>query len=153
MHKGVSDIAAGGFIGGVALLFLPETIALEGVSAVLPQLLVFGMLLGSAYLIILGVVRKMKSGRAEEEGEPTSMSRICIIGAGSIAYVLAAPVLGFYVSSFTFLFIMATILLKHDGSKAKAAVLNFIFAVLMCLVVWGGFDVLLSVPTPPGILF
>lgn len=153
MHKGVSDIAAGGFIGGVALLFLPETIALEGVSAVLPQLLVYGMLLGSAYLIVLGVVRRVKSAQAEEEEEPASMSRICIIGAGSLAYVLAAPILGFYASSFTFLFVMATILLKHDGSKVKGALLNVMFAVIMCLFVWGGFDVLLSVPTPQGLLF
>ena len=113
------------------------------------------MLLGSAYLICKGIVLKVKNKQetSEKDDEPVSFSRIGIICAGSFGYVLATPELGFYASSALFLFTMATLLLKHNGNIVKAAAVNICFAVFMCAVVWGGFNVLLSVPTPEGCLF
>jgi hypothetical protein len=152
MRKGTSDLAAGAFFVGVGLVFLPETLTLEGVSAVLPELLVAGLLLGGVYLLALGAYRRLKTA-GTEESEPSSIPRILIIGIGSVAYVLAAPVLGFYASSFVFLFIMASILAVHDTGKVKAALTNIVFACIMCAFVWTSFNYLLSVPTPEGILF
>jgi len=155
MHKGVSDIAAGVFTGAVSLLFMTQMSELEGEVVLLPQLLIYGMLLGSVYVICKGIVLRVRSSKIaeKEDDEPVSFSRIGIICAGSIGYVLAAPIIGFYVSSAVFLFVMATLLLKHNGSIIKAAILNICFAAFMCAVVWGGFNVLLSVPTPQGCFF
>jgi len=155
MRKAVSDIAAGVFTSAVGLLFHTQMSELEGDTALLPKLLIYGLLLGGVYLIGKGIVLKMRNIKeaAKEDDEPVSFSRIGIICAGSIGYVLAAPVIGFYVSSAVFLFVMATLLLKHNGSIIKAAILNICFAAFMCAVVWGGFNVLLSVPTPQGLFF
>lgn len=153
MHKGITDVSAGVFIAVTALLFLSQSTDLEGVSAILPHMLIIFMLIGSVYLIALGIVRLFKNSDATEEAEPVALNRIWIIGIGSIVYILLIPILGFYVTSGCFLFIMATILLNGSKNKKKAAALNLIFAVVLCVVVWGGFNVLLSVPTPAGILF
>jgi len=152
MRKGTSDLAAGAFFTGVGLVFLPETLTLEGVSAVLPELLVTGLLIGGVYLLALGAYWRMKT-RELEASEPSSIPRILIIGIGSVGYVLAAPVLGFYASSFVFLSIMAMILSQHEGGKAKAVLVSVVFACIMCVFVWSSFNYMLSVPTPEGILF
>lgn len=155
MRRYASDIAAGVFVAAVGLLFLTQTGELEGDTALLPLLLIYGLLLGGAYLICKGIVLRLQRAKeaAKEDEEPVSFSRIGIICAGSLGYALAAPVIGFYVSSAVFLFVMATLLLKHSGGWLKATVLNLCFAAFMCAVVWGGFNVLLSVPTPEGLFF
>ena len=85
--------------------------------------------------------------------EPVAVKRVVMISVLSIAYALVIPVLGFYSTSILFLFGAAMVLSDTGGLSAKTAVSACMLTAIMCLSVWGGFTLLLHVPTPEGLLF
>jgi len=155
MRKGTTDLGAGGFMLVFALLFLSRSGGLTGVSWLFPRALIIVMGLGGLYLLITGIFRLRKAEKEEEE-EPVAGHRVLFISVLSIVYLLCIPWLGFYASSFLFLFASA-MALGGDAQKTvkghKRAVVSVAFSVLLCVLVWGGFNILLSVPTPAGLLF
>ena len=152
MRKGFTDIGAGLFMLLVATAFLLQSGDLSGVSWLFPRALMTVMFLGGVYLIGLGAVR-VRAGGHDEHEEPIASHRILIISISSIVYGLLIPWLGFYVSSALFLFGMAMTLGGKEGGKGKATLYSLVFAILLCVLVWGGFNVLLAVPTPKGQFF
>ena len=152
MRNGITDMGSGVFSILIATLFYTQTGDLSGVSLLYPQLLLGFIFIAGVFLLIQGLIKFRKGGVAED-GEPVTMSRVFLISIFAIAYVAIIPVLGFYAGSVIFLF-GASMLLNDAGyGKGKAIMASCLLTVIMCLCVWGGFALLLGVPTPQGLLF
>ncbi|MBG0777549.1 MAG: tripartite tricarboxylate transporter TctB family protein [Desulfovibrionaceae bacterium] len=148
MTRKTADILSGlGFLI-LAAAFWAAGCDLTGISRIFPTMLEIFMALGGVALVLNG----LRKGLTEMacEGTPT-WRRIWLITASSILYVACMPLIGFYVSSALFLFIMAMVLgtrrdLAHAGLAAA-------FSVGLCVLVYVVFRMLLLVPTPAGALF
>ena len=153
MRSSVTDITSGLFVLLMASLFHFQSGDLEGVSRMYPQMLIIFMTLGGLYILFQGLLKRRKGCDTESNEEPASMKRILQIAAGAIAYVLVISVLGFYVTTAVFLFGMALLLNDAGWGLRKNMQAAILLAAIMCFFVWGGFHLLLGVPTPEGILF
>ena len=154
MRSGVVDLAAGVFSLLFATAFYAQSGELKGVGHDYPLGLIIFIFLGGLYLLALGIHKRL-SGRDSipVDAEPTAYSRVAVIAAASIAYVLLISLLGFYTASMFFLFGSAMALNDAGWSWQKSAMAACALTVIMCLAVWLGFAKLLLVPTPEGWLF
>jgi hypothetical protein len=150
MRSRTTDIAAGFAVLGVAGLFHSQSTDLTGVSLLFPRMLIIFMTLGGIFLVISGA---LKSKTAKTDDEPVNVQRVVIISIGSILYVLLIPLLGFYPASILFLFGSAMILGDANPNTTRKAAISAAFAAVICLAVWLGFALMLSVPTPQSVLF
>jgi hypothetical protein len=150
MRSRTTDIAAGLASLAFAGMFQAQAGELEGVSLLFPRMLIIFLTLGGAYLVIKGILR---GAAASQESEPVNVRRVVTISAGSVIYVLAIPLLGFYPASALFLFAMAMILGDTTTNTARLAMLSAMFTAILCVAVWLGFALMLNVPTPQSVLF
>ena len=153
MRRSVSDLAAGAFVFLVAAVFYYQSGELEGISLLFPQLLVVFMTAGGIYLMIKGILTRKKGDDPIVDDEPVAFSRVGLISAGSMAYVLVIPFLGFYPATIVFLFGMGMLLNDAGVSTRKSAVMSATLMIVVTFAVWAGFAWLLSVPTPGSIFF
>lgn len=151
MRSRTTDIAAGLAVLGVAGLFHSQSTDLQGVSLLFPRMLIIFMTLGGIYLVIKGVLQAKRA--KSDDDEPVNVRRVVTISIGSILYALVIPLAGFYPASMVFLFAMAMILGDTNTNTARKAVISGAFAAVLCVVVWLGFALMLSVPTPESVLF
>ena len=154
MRSSVIDLAAGVFSLLFAAAFYVQSGELEGVGRQYPMGLVVFILLGGFVLLGQGIHKRL-SGRdpVPADAEPTAYSRVALITAASVAYVLLISLLGFYMASVIFLFGSAMALNDAGWAWQKSAMAACALTVIMCLAVWLGFTKLLFVPTPEGLLF
>lgn len=153
MRSSTSNIAAGLFSLLVAAVFYHQSSELEDVSRMYAMLLLGFIFLGGLLLVAQGVCGKLRGKDTVTEGEPVTMSRVGLISVLAIAYVLIIPFLGFYAASILFLFGSAMLLNDAGGGLLHSLVSACILTAVLCLAVWGGFALLLGVPTPEGMLF
>ncbi|MFU2208237.1 tripartite tricarboxylate transporter TctB family protein [Solidesulfovibrio sp. C21] len=146
MTRKYADFLSGlGFLA-IALLFWSAGRDLTGISRIFPTILELFLGLGGLGLL-LNSLRKSLGGTSCEE--MPVWGRVWLILACSIVYVICVPLLGFYVASLLFLFLVAMVLGGHwDWKHAKIAAL---FSVGLCVLVYLVFKLLLSVPTPKGL--
>lgn len=150
MRSSTKDILAAAFCLLFVLAFQMQTGELEGISLYFPYLLL--IFLTALSLVLLGnALRKMRHERRAENSEPVSWPRVGLISVGSVAYVAVIPLLGFYPATIVFLFGMAWILRDKSHSARRAVVAASLLTIILCLSVWGGFSLLLDVPTPESI--
>ena len=150
MRSSTKDILAAGFCLLFALAFQVQTDDLEGISLYFPRILL--VFITALSLGLLGnALLKIRKEQQASEDEPVSWPRVCLISAGSIAYVAIIPMLGFYPASAIFLFAMAWVLRDKTVSMRKTLIAASMFTVVLCFAVWGGFGLLLNVPTPESI--
>lgn len=148
MTRKLADTLSGlGFLALAAIFWLAGR-DLEGISRVFPLLLEIFLAAGGLLLLISGIRRAADDLACE--GKPI-WGRVWLIAAASAAYVLLVPIIGFYVTSFAFLFLMAELLSRGSGLRHLAASAGF--AVVLCALVYLVFNTLLLVPTPEGVLF
>ncbi|MDR1856202.1 MAG: tripartite tricarboxylate transporter permease [Desulfovibrio sp.] len=148
-----THLLAGGFCLLSLLAFMPQLEALEGAGKSYPMLLLGFIGLCGVALLGLGILTRIKAKAGNlvlAEEEDVAMRRVLTVAGLSLAYIALIPILGFYPASAIFLFGSAIILNDTETSAVKAAL---ILTAVMCFCVWGGFDKLLRVPTPVGILF
>lgn len=151
-HKG--DILAGLAVLAVCAMFHFQSADLEGLALLFPRMLVIFMTIGGLYLVAKGVVKGRRFAHVEhKEAEPLDAKRVVTIALGSIVYVLTIPVVGFYLTTVLFLFAMSFILSDGNKKSLKKVVASALFTAVLCISVWLGFSLLLSVPTPTGMLF
>lgn len=150
MRSRTTDIAAGLASLAIAGMFQAQSGELEGVSLLFPRMLIIFLTLGGVYLVIKGI---MTGASAPADAEPVNVRRVVTISVGSVVYVLAIPLLGFYPASALFLFAMAMVLGDSTSDTARLAMLSAMFTAILCVAVWLGFALMLNVPTPQSILF
>ncbi len=150
MYQHTKDIYAGLSFLIVALLFGSQLEGLYGVSLVFPQALIIFLAIGGLYLVIKGIVKRKESTR---DGEAVAVGRVVVISVLSTAYILLIPVIGFFVTSATFLFVSAYIFRERGHSLVRDLLISTGFTAIFCLFVWGCFVKLLNVPTPEGMFF
>lgn len=153
MRKCVTDIWAGvGFLA-LALAFGVQLSELSGVSRVFPQALSVFVGIGGVYFILKGgIVLLRQRATAHETQETVAWRRIGIISALAVAYAFIVKGLGFFASTFLFLFLAFMLLGDRKATAAKSVLFGVLFAGIFCLCIWVGFVQLLNVPTPTGIL-
>jgi putative tricarboxylic transport membrane protein len=148
MTRKYADMLSGlGFLS-VASVFWSAGRDLTGVSRIFPSLLEVFLALGGLVLCVNGLVKSRKEKACEEM---PVWGRVWLILISAILYAAAVPVVGFYVSSAVFLFLMAMIFGKA-WTMAQAR-LSLLFSVGLCLLIYLVFRTLLLVPTPTGFLF
>jgi len=153
MRSSIADITSGAFVFLVAAVFYYQSGELEGISLLFPQLLIGFMTIGGIYLMAKGFLTQKQGRDKVINDEPVSVKRVVSISAGSIAYALFTPLLGFYPATVIFLFGMAMVLNDAGVSTRKSAMMAAILTIVVTFAVWAGFALLLSVPTPASIFF
>lgn len=151
MRKSTSDIAAGLFTLVVAGIFHHQSQELEGISLMFPQMLVIFLALGGVLCVAFGLRKRRLEDDEVTDAEAVAVGRVAQISVGSMGYVAAVPLLGFYPATLVFLFSMGMLLNDANQSTRKTAIAAGLFTVVLCLLVWLGFAVLLGVPTPQSI--
>jgi putative tricarboxylic transport membrane protein len=148
MTRKYADILSGAGFLVLALIFWSAGRELTGVSRIFPNLLELFLALGGLVLCILGLSKSLKEKACDES---PVWSRVWMILVSSVLYAVAVPLIGFYVSSAIFLFVMAMILGKTwNLAHVKISV---VFSVGLCALIYLVFKTLLLVPTPTGFLF
>lgn len=150
MRSSTKDILAAVFCLLVALAFQMQTGNLEGISLYFPRMLLIFITVLSLGLLGNALITIRKEQR-EADDEPVSWLRVGFISAGSIAYVAVIPLAGFYPASAVFLFVMAWLLRDRSHATLKVVLAASLFTIVLCFAVWGGFTILLDVPTPESI--
>lgn len=150
MRSSTKDILAAVFCLLVALAFQMQTGNLEGISLYFPRMLLIFITVLSLGLLGNALITIRKEQR-EADDEPVSWLRVGFISAGSIAYVAVIPLAGFYPASAVFLFVMAWLLRDRSHATLKVVLAASLFTIVLCFAVWGGFTMLLDVPTPESI--
>ncbi len=153
MRSSITDLVAGLFSLLIALAFYSQCGDLTGVSLMYPSLIIGFITLGGLYLLAQGLLKMRRGCDTIADDEPVALKRVAMISVISMAYVVLIPLLGFYSASALFLFGAAMVLSDMGGGPAKTAVAAGILTAVMCLSVWGGFALLLGVPTPEGMFF
>jgi len=151
MRNSIADITSGAFIFLVAAIFYYQSGDLEGISLLFPQLLIGFMTVGGIYLMAKGFLTQKQGRDKVISDEPVSIKRVVSISAGSVAYALVTPLLGFYPATIIFLFGMAMALNDAGVSTRKSATMAALLTIIVTVAVWAGFAMLLSVPTPTSI--
>lgn len=151
MRSSTKDILAAVFCLLFALAFQVQTGELEGISLYFPRMLLIFITALSLVLLGNALLKIRKEQRQAGDDEPVSWPRVGLISAGSIAYVAIIPMLGFYPTSAVFLFGMAWLLRDKSDPTRKTMIAASLFTIVLCLSVWGGFTLLLDVPTPESI--
>ncbi|MDR2799772.1 MAG: tripartite tricarboxylate transporter TctB family protein [Desulfovibrio sp.] len=152
-RSSVKDIAAGLFSLLAVAVFFSQSGDVEGVGLLYPRLIMGFIALGGAYLVVLGLWKRRAGRDGAGGGDAVSVTRVAVIAACSLIYVLIIPLLGFYAASAVFLFGSAMALNDAAAGPRKAALAASILTMIMCLAVWAGFSLLLRVPTPDGLFF
>ena len=147
---GRSDIISALFCFVVAAIFYWHGRELDGVGGLFPRGLQVFLTLGGLILLGLGI---KKGGKGVDDGFAATLPRVLSMLIAAVAYMALINVLGFFVSSFLFMAITAWYL----GDPAKPFVKRFgvgvICGFVVCFAIWLTFVLLLSVPTPEGLLF
>jgi hypothetical protein len=148
MTRKYADLFSGLGFMIMALLFWSAGRDLTGISRVFPGILELFLILGGAGLVVNSLRKSL--GETACEDKPV-WGRVCLILVCSLIYVVCVPLLGFYVASASFLVFVAMLL----GGKwdRKHAITAICFALGLCLLIYLVFKLMLSVPTPTGILF
>lgn len=153
MRNSTKDILAAVFCLLCAAIFLAQMEELEGVSLYFPSMLLIFIVVLSLGLLGNALLTLRKEQRQAADEEPVSWPRVGLISAGSIAYVAFIPMLGFYPASALFLLGMAWFLRDKSDARRKTVIAASLFTIVLCLSVWGGFTLLLDVPTPESVFF
>ncbi|HMM37998.1 MAG TPA: tripartite tricarboxylate transporter TctB family protein [Desulfovibrio sp.] len=150
MRRSFSDIVSGlGFLI-VAAAFWFAGRDLTGISRVFPTGLEVFLGLGGLALVFNGIRLARKEAACEKEF--IAWNRVVLITAASVIYVLLIPLVGFYVTSVVFLFVLAMIL-AEKGKGRKGMVQALAFSGGLVGLIWLVFLQILQVPTPSGALF
>ncbi|MFV0336152.1 MAG: tripartite tricarboxylate transporter TctB family protein [Tropicimonas sp.] len=142
MTQAIRDRLVAVFLIGIGGYAIYQALGFRGDGDVFPIAMATA-LIGAC---LLKLVRP--SGRTDEPdaAPPVSWARFAILGAASIAMLLSAGTLGFYVVIPAF--VLATLLiLSGQGLVASLAI-----TVLFTLGIFITFELLLEVPVPAGLL-
>ena len=142
-------------LGSVVALWV-EGLALSYPSNVFPEL-VFVVIAILAVLVLLSALRGGTAAYTKQPpvGHAQKLQIVAMVGAAAI-YAVLASVVGFYASTWLFLFLLFSIptLARPGRSRVPGTLLtNGVIAVIVTVVVYGCFRVMLQVPTPMGLLF
>jgi hypothetical protein len=150
MPRHLSDI-----ISGLAFLLFAGAFwwagkDLTGISRVFPVGLEGFLALGGAALIFNGL--RLARRAASCEKERIAWNRVVLITLASVVYILIIPLVGFYVTSVVFLFVLA-MLLAEKGKGTRGLLHALAFSAGLVGIIWLVFLNILQVPTPQGICF
>ena len=153
MRKSTQDILSGiGFLV-IAIAFWVQHDADEGVSRIYPLGLVLFITAGAVWFILKGFwMRFREKGEESSIRSKTGWKRVGIIIAFSLLYAVGIPTLGFFPSTFLFLFLSYLLLGEQQAGLGKRTVHGLLYAALFSFFIWFGFVWLLNVPVPQGIL-
>lgn len=138
----------------ISLLFIVMASQLRYPSNVWPYLtciaiLVFTTVIFSTQVLLPG--RKVE-GESQGHGEQNlSISRVVLMAVASIGYAALMEIVGFYATSFIFLVVLFNLAqLEQMSWKMFGKTVGLSLVVLA--VIYVAFNMLLSVPTPTGLL-
>ena len=167
MRKAIADIGSGiGFLAIAAVFFVQHEDG-YGVSYVFPLLLMGVISLGGVYYLIKGLFEYVRERQAEKKAQAGTSAmeqqearpagehwgNIIWVSAMAIAYAVAIPLVGYWISTGLFLFITYIGLVRRSGNIPRSLINAAIFGGGFSLLVWVGFVKLMSVPTPEGALW
>lgn len=149
-HK--KDILAGIAVLSVSFMFHFQSNDIEGLALLFPRIIIIFLASGGLYLVAKGIIHGRVMVPGDLEGESLDYKRVVTISIGSIVYVLAISLVGFYSTTTLFLFAMAFVLADESSSSSKKVLTGILFTMVLCISVYLVFSFLLNVPTPQGVL-
>lgn len=138
----------------VSILFMVMASRLRYPSNVWPYLtctaiLVFTTVIFGTQVILPG---KKEDGNDQDQGEPDySLTRVVLMAVASIGYAALMEIVGFYTTSLVFLVLLFNMAQK-DRLSWKLFVKTVGLSLLVLAVIYVAFSMLLSVPTPTGLI-
>lgn len=144
-----ADIYFGLFSIALALAFYVQGRELTFESVLFPIIL-------EVFLTVTGIILLLRGFAGKQDkplgGSNIAYSRAFLIIGATIVYLLGIMFIGFYISSFVFLIVMSW-LLSDRGLTVSSFGISTLFSLILTGAVYITFSLLLSVPTPSGILF
>lgn len=153
------------FVIAVSFLFLFEK-KLKYPSNVFPYAIITIALITSTILLINSVkaiiLEKHMSEKDQELLEPTleeisekrnENKRIGVIVLTSIVYLVAIPLIGFYLSSVLNIIFLSNYFQNNESSKMRRILKSIVVSGIVVAFVYILFDYFLNVPAPVGIIF
>lgn len=138
----------------IGLLFIAMSTRLNYPSNVFPYLVSTAILVFTTVIFLTQVAwpAPHAEGEASASGQGgISVPRVILMAGASIVYAVLMPLVGFYTVSFIFLVVLFTVTqLDRFNGRLLGASVGLSLAIL--LVIYVAFSLLLSVPTPRGLV-
>ena len=154
MPKHLQDLFSGIIFLVISIAFGTQHDGLTGVSLIFPNILIGLICVGGLYFCIKGLIPILKKhtniNNNQTDNEPFLWKRVILITICATILIFLIEFLGFYTSSFLFVF-CAFMLFSSNTYSIKKIVNALIFSGCLILSIWGLFHAILKVPTPIGI--
>jgi len=142
-------------LGAVGALWV-EGMALSYPSNVFPEM-VFIVIAVLAVLVLVSALRCGAAAHTKQQPVGLAQKRqIVAMVAATVVYVLLIAILGFYFSTWLFLFLLFSFSTLLQSLRSRLLFVLFTdgsIAAIVTAVVYGCFSLMLQVPTPTGLLF
>lgn len=152
MSKQLQDIFSGIIFLIISIVFYIQHDGLNGVSLIFPSVLIGIIFIGGWYFFLHGLILFSKKNiqNKNEEDEIFLWGRVIFIIISATILIFLIELLGFYTSSFLFIF-CTFFLFSSTNSIRKKIIHTFFFSICLIGFIWCLFHVILKVPTPTGL--
>ncbi|WP_240377367.1 tripartite tricarboxylate transporter TctB family protein [Bacillus piscicola] len=132
----------------ITILLIWQSLNFQYPSNVFPWVIEGVMVILSVVILLKAVINKQNT--EEEKQSPANWRRITGVFVSSVLFIIAIPIVGFYVSSLITMTLVSWLLGKDRSIKSLGR--SFLVCAVITIFIYIVFRVLISVPTPEGIL-
>lgn len=150
MCKSNQDILCGLCFLAISAAFALQMHELEDVTRVFPAALLTLITLGGVWFLGKGIYLKRRDNSSCDV-QSVAWKKIAIIAAIAFIYAVLLSILGFFVSTATFIFCTSMILGDKNKGIGHLVKVSTLYSLIFCILLWLSFVKLLNVPTPTGI--